>query len=77
MTGYPFSRVQNKEICDINQNTKSNPVFTLVYRIGIACSSELPRDRIDMSYVLDQLKFVKKTFLEGSKSSSFASQKMS
>ncbi|XP_024984275.1 putative receptor-like protein kinase At3g47110 [Cynara cardunculus var. scolymus] len=38
--------------------------LTYVYRIGTACSMELPRDRIEMSNVLDQLQLVKKTFLE-------------
>ncbi|XP_024984273.1 probable LRR receptor-like serine/threonine-protein kinase At3g47570 [Cynara cardunculus var. scolymus] len=36
-----------------------------VYRIGIACSMEIPGDRIEMSNVLDKLVFVKKTFLQG------------
>ncbi|KAJ9559334.1 hypothetical protein OSB04_013948 [Centaurea solstitialis] len=65
----------SKDACDGEMYGPIKDCLTSMYQIGIACSSELPRDRIDMSYVLDQLKFVKKTFLEGSKSSSFASQK--
>ncbi|KAJ9559470.1 hypothetical protein OSB04_014084 [Centaurea solstitialis] len=39
--------------------------LTSVYGIGIACSTEIPGDRIEISNALNQLQFVKKTFLKG------------
>ncbi|KAJ9559465.1 hypothetical protein OSB04_014079 [Centaurea solstitialis] len=39
--------------------------LTSVYGIGIACSTEIPGDRIEISKALNQLQFVKKTFLKG------------
>nr|XP_043612083.1 probable LRR receptor-like serine/threonine-protein kinase At3g47570 [Erigeron canadensis] len=39
--------------------------LTAVYQIGISCSMESPRARIDMSNVFDQLQSVRETFLGG------------
>ncbi|KAJ9559330.1 hypothetical protein OSB04_013944 [Centaurea solstitialis] len=38
--------------------------LTSVYRIGIACSMEIPKDRMEISNALKQLLSVKKTFLK-------------
>nr|XP_043637035.1 probable LRR receptor-like serine/threonine-protein kinase At3g47570 [Erigeron canadensis] len=39
--------------------------LTTIYQIGITCSMETPRDRIDMNNVFNQLESVKKTFVGG------------
>ncbi|XP_023768872.1 probable LRR receptor-like serine/threonine-protein kinase At3g47570 [Lactuca sativa] len=38
--------------------------LTSIYLIGTACSMELPRDRLHIKNVIEQLQIVKKTFLE-------------
>ncbi|KAJ9559376.1 hypothetical protein OSB04_013990 [Centaurea solstitialis] len=47
--------------------------LTSVYRIGTACSMEIPRDRIEISDALNQLQVVKKTFLKVSNFNHIAS----
>ena len=39
--------------------------LTFVYGIGIACSTEIPGDWIEINNALDELLFLKKTFLKG------------
>nr|XP_043637490.1 probable LRR receptor-like serine/threonine-protein kinase At3g47570 [Erigeron canadensis] len=39
--------------------------LTAIYQIGITCSIETPRDRIDMNNVFNQLESIKKTFNGG------------
>ncbi|KAJ9562651.1 hypothetical protein OSB04_007811 [Centaurea solstitialis] len=52
------------DVRDCEKNDGIKDCLTSVYGIGIACSMEIPRDRIEISNALDQLQFVKRTFLK-------------
>ncbi|KAJ9559462.1 hypothetical protein OSB04_014076 [Centaurea solstitialis] len=54
-----------KDAHDSKMHNGIEDCLTSVYGIGIACSTEIPRDRIEISNALNQLLFVKKTFLKG------------
>ncbi|KAJ9559373.1 hypothetical protein OSB04_013987 [Centaurea solstitialis] len=55
----------SKVALDCKMHDGIEECLTSVYRIGTACSMEIPGDRIEISNALDQLQFVKKTFLRG------------
>ncbi|KAJ9559468.1 hypothetical protein OSB04_014082 [Centaurea solstitialis] len=54
-----------KDARDSEMHDGIEDCLTLVYGVGIACSAEMPGDRIEISNALDRLLFVKKTFLKG------------
>nr|KAJ0227187.1 hypothetical protein LSAT_V11C100017950 [Lactuca sativa] len=59
---------QEKNITkDYTQDCKKYGIMeeclTSVYRVGITCSMELPRDRLHINKVIEQLQYTKETFL--------------
>ena len=53
-----------KDIKDFKRYVLMEECLALVYQIGIACSIEFPRDRLHINKVIEQLQYVKETFLE-------------
>ncbi|XP_071719579.1 uncharacterized protein [Rutidosis leptorrhynchoides] len=64
-TAIPDQVMEITDLIQLRTYKSIKECLTAVYQIGINCSMESPRDRMDINDAFNQLQFVKRTFLEG------------